>query len=108
MLRDGDGNGNIANAGIFNKLAQTNIATRLPRYPYILQAKFYALLLTMEHKKSLTMDTFSFIDNLNSIHLLLNYLKKPLCTIQPPQQTPHYQYNKYFKQLVPYHHHLQS
>ena len=42
-----------------------------------MRAKRYALLLAIEHTKTLTTYTFIFIDLLNKVYLLLNHIRHP-------------------------------
>ena len=55
---DNQGNENIAGVGVSNGPLQIHIAAKLLIYPNILKVELYALLLTIEHTKRNTPNTF--------------------------------------------------
>lgn len=66
------------------------LITKIPRTwhtaPNILHVELYTLLLVVEHTKMFTVDTFIFIDNLNSICLLLNHIRNPSSQYNHPNK----------------------
>jgi len=74
---DGQREENITCSDIFNTPLSNNIHVKLLGYPNILRVELFALLLAIEDIKKLTMDTFIFTNNLNSIYLSLNHIRHP-------------------------------
>lgn len=61
--------------GVYNGPFQIHIAMKLMGYLNILQVELFAILLAIEHTRSLNMDAFIFTNNLNNIYIPLNHIK---------------------------------
>ena len=83
---DKDNNNYIACARVYSNLLKIQIAIKLPVYPNILTTKVYALLLAVEHTKTLNTNIFIFTDNVNSIYLLFNHVKHPSSLYNHPNK----------------------